>query len=358
MWGVQTEAMKAAEAFRQQGEGCAALGSRMYAELLHGLARDIDQQGPTARVLRGHEDDSGPSALALRLLGSVHRLVLERRAGGLAAYYPSVGGHWHPEHGVPAFVDLLDRDHEAVRGWLDRPPQTNEVGRATGLMGGLLHLPEELRRPLRLFEIGCSGGLNLLAHRFSYVDSAGGRFGAERSPVHLRPAWRANGLAPWPDLEVVEAAGCDLSPVDVGTTEGRLALTAYVWPDQRHRLERLRGAIQLAQPSPPVVRRQGAADFLDDIELEDGTTTVVWHSVMWQYLSTEEQERTAARIEDLGEQADDRAGIVHLFLEPTRRDPGRNHEFLVVLTSWPGGERRVLGRAAPHGVPVTWEADD
>ena len=99
---MQTEVMKAAEAFRQQGEGCAALGSHMYAELLHGLARDIDQRGPTARVLRAHEDDPGPSALALRLLGSVHRLVLERRAGGLAAYYPSVGGHWHSEHGVPA----------------------------------------------------------------------------------------------------------------------------------------------------------------------------------------------------------------------------------------------------------------
>ena len=76
----------------------------------------------------------------------MHRLVLERRAGGLAAYYPSVGGHWHAPHGVPAFIDLLDRDRDAVRGWLDRPPQTNEVGRATALMGGLLHLPEAAAR--------------------------------------------------------------------------------------------------------------------------------------------------------------------------------------------------------------------
>jgi hypothetical protein len=347
--------MEAAEAFTEQGKGCAALGSRMYAELLHGLARDIERQGPTARVLSGHEDDPGPSALALRLLGSVHRLVLERRAGGLAAYYPSVGGHWNSHHGVPAFIELLDRESEAVQAWLDRPPQTNEVGRATALMGGLLHLSEDERGPVRLFEIGSSGGLNLLADRFTYVDTEGTVFGAGRSPVQLRPAWRASPLRAWPDLRVREAAGCDLAPVDVATTEGRLALTAYVWPDQRHRLERLRGALQLAQPSPPVVRRQGAADFLDGIELEDGTTTVLWHSVMWQYLPTDEQERAAARIEALGEQATDRARFVHLLLEPTRRGPDRDHEFLVVMTTWPGGERRILGRAAPHGVPVTWE---
>jgi hypothetical protein len=347
--------MRAVEAFRQQGKACAALGSPMYAELLDGLVSDIQRDGPTARVLRGHEDDPGPSALALRLLGSVHRLVLAGRANGLAGYYPSVGGHWSAGDGVPGFVELVDRDEEDVRAWLDRPPQTNEVGRATALMGGLLHLPEELRRPVRLFEIGSSGGLNLLADRFCYVDTAGNTFGAERSPVELRPAWRGNALVPWPDLQVVEAVGCDPTPVDVATAEGRLALTAYVWPDQADRLERLRGALLLARDTPPVVRRQGAADFADDVELEDGVTTVLWHSVMWQYLPPEEQERTGARIEELGEQATDRARFVHLSLEPTRRQPDRDHEFLVVMTTWPGGEPRILGRAAPHGVPVTWE---
>jgi len=48
---------------------------------------------------------------------------------------------------------------------------------------------------------------------------------------------------------------------------------------------------------------------------------------------------------------------VHLFLEPTRRTPEDETEFLVVLTAWPGGERRILGHAAPHGLPVTWERD-
>ena len=276
--------MQPVEAFEQQSLACAALGSSMYAELLTRLAADIAEGGPTATVLEGHEDDPGPSALALRLLGSVHRLVLERRAGDLAAYYPSVGGTWEQDAGTDAFRGLLAEQVDAVREWLDRPPQTNEVGRACALVGGLLHLPATERQPVRLVEIGSSAGLNLLADRFAFVDDRGTVFGDPSSPVQLDPAWLGEPLVPWPGLEVVERLGCDPMPVDAATTEGRLALTAYVWPDQQHRLERLRGALDLARTAPPRVQRAGAGDFVDGVELVEGTTTVLWHSVMWQYL--------------------------------------------------------------------------
>ena len=330
----------------------------MYAELLGRLVDDIETGGPTAEILRGHEDDPGRSALSLRLLGSVHRLVLERRAGALSAYYPSVVGTWEPDGGIAAFLALLEQEPDAVREWLDQPPQTNEVGRAAALIGGLLHLPVEHRAPVRLFEIGSSGGLNLLADRFEYVDDSGRRFGQHVSQVRLEPAWSAESLSPWPDLRFDQSAGCDINPIDVTTTEGRLALTAYVWPDQAHRLERLRGALAVAQDHPPAVRRLGAADFVEQIALQDGAITVLWHSVMWQYLPAVERERISQRIQQLGEQSDaDGSRFVHLFLEPTRRTPEDEHEFLVVLTTFPGGERRILGRAAPHGLPVTWERD-
>ena len=85
---------------------------------------------------------------------------------------------------------------------------------------------------------------------------------------------------------------------------------------------------------------------------------MLWHSVMWQYLPAAERDRILQRIQQLGDQADsDGSRFVHLFLEPTRRTPESEHEFLVVVTTWPGGERRILGRAAPHGLPVTWERD-
>jgi hypothetical protein len=51
----------------------------MYAVLLDRLADDLEAGGVTADVLAGHEDDPGPSALGLRLLGSVHRLVSDEQ---------------------------------------------------------------------------------------------------------------------------------------------------------------------------------------------------------------------------------------------------------------------------------------
>ncbi len=340
---------------RDQAAACGKLGSPMYAELLDRVADDVEAGGVCADVLHGHEDDPGPSGLALRLAGSVHRLVLERRAGELATFYPSVGGSWDVDGGWPAFRRLLEEQPEAVREWLDRAPQTNEVGRASALYGGLLHLPDELRLPVRLFEMGASGGLNLLADRFCYVDESGTIHGDPTSGVRLEGAWRGRDLRAWPDLAFTERSGCDVKPVDARSTEGRLALTAYVWPDQQARHERLRGALALAGQHDYEVRRQGAADFVAGIELLDGATTVLWHSVMWQYVPAAEQAAVSERVASLGEQATPQQPLVHLFLEPTRRSPGSRHEFLVVSESWPAGERTVLGASVGHGLPTTWE---
>jgi hypothetical protein len=325
----------------------------MSADLLARAAADVEAGGPVAAVLAGHEDDPGPSALALRLLGSVHRLVLERRAGALAASYPSVGGTWEPEAGWSAFRALLEEQPDDVRAWLDRAPQTNEVGRATALYGGLLHLPRDL--PARLVEIGSSAGLNLRADRFAHVDAAGRRFGPTDAEVVLDPAWRGRALEPWPDLRVVERLGSDLHPVDPATTEGRLSLTAYVWPDQRARLERLRAAFRTAERHPVDVARQDARSFVEALDLVDGTTTVLWHSVMWQYLPAADQRAILSRLDLLGASATDRRRLAHLRAEPARRAEGAEHEFLVRLRLWPDGEDRVLGVTAPHGLPTTWE---
>jgi hypothetical protein len=345
--------MEQATHFRVQAEACRELGSPMYAELLHRAAADLVDGGPVAAVLAGHEEAPGPSALGLRLLGSVHRLVLERRAGELAAFYPSVGGTWEAETGWAAFLSLLRREPEAVREWLDRAPQTNEVGRSAALYGGLLHLPRDL--PVRLLEIGSSAGLNLHADRFGYTDEVGDRFGAAGSALVLHEAWRGRRLEPWPTLPVVARQGSDPMPVDVTTTAGRLVLTAYVWPDQRGRLERLRAALRVAADHPTDVRREDARSFVERLELEDGTTTVLWHSVMWQYLTAEDREAVSSRVEQLGSGAGERRRFVHLRAEPARRTPRGRHEFLVMLRTWPGGEDRVIGRTVGHGVPTTWE---
>jgi len=77
--------------------------------------------------------------------------------------------------------------------------------------------------------------------------------------------------------------------------------------------------------------------------------------VMWQYLGASEQDAVTERIGRLGAGATPAAPFAHLFLEPTRRTAHDEHEFLVVMETWPTGTRRVLGTSVGHGVPTTWE---
>jgi len=322
----------------------------MYAELIEVMVDDYEAGGATRALLEGHEDDPGPSALALRLLGSVHRLVLTGRAPELATFYPSVGGTYIPAAADAALLRLLADQPDEVREWIDQPPQTNEVGRAAALYGGMLHLP--WRFPVRLFEMGASGGLNLRADQFAYV-TRDGVLGDPDSPVRLEPAW-AHGPSAWP-VEVVHREGADLAPVDALTDEGRLTLTSYVWPDQSARLERLRAAFELAKRTPAPVRNLDAVQFVAGLEVADDATTLLWHSVMLQYLAPADRAAVIERIEGLGTSATSRHPFAHLSFEPTRRTPDADHEFLVVLQTWPGGETKVLGKAAPHGLPVTWD---
>jgi hypothetical protein len=340
------------EHFRTQAAACLALGSPLYADLIDRLADDLESGGPTHEVLVGHESDTGPSALALRLMGAVHRLVLEGEAPALAAYYPSVGGVADADAAWPALRDVLASDRSRLVPFLDQPPQTNEVGRSAALLGGLLHLAREFRLPIWLHEIGASAGLNLRADRYRYV-SDDAEWGPTESPVVLDGAWNRS---PPTDarLHIVDREGSDLAPIDPVMRNGRLRLLSYVWPDQTKRLARLRGALEIAERLPVAVRREDALSTVRRLTLVPGYVTVLWHSVMWQYLSRADRTAINERLDALGASATRRAVLARLTLEPQRRTPASDHEFLVELQCWPG-ERRILGVAAPHGVPTTWE---
>jgi hypothetical protein len=218
-----------------------------------------------------------------------------------------------------------------------------------------LYVVDRRPGPLRLLEIGASAGLNLRADRFRVELADGAGVGPTDSPVVLPDPWLGHLPPTAVPLQVVERRGCDTEPLDPTTAEGRLRLTSYVWPDQRARLERLRGALEIASHVPATVVRQSARDFLADLALAPGTTTVVWHSIMWQYLDDRVRSDVEARLEELGDSADADARLAHLALEPRRRTPSSAQEILVVLRMWPGGEERVLGSAMPHGIPTTWE---
>jgi hypothetical protein len=327
----------------------------MYAELLRLLVDDYEVGGVSVEVLAGYEDRSFGAAIGLRLLGAVHGLVLSGTAPELAAFYPSVGGTWDPVLGWEAFEQVLQSRLGEVRSLLTQPPQTNEVGRSAALYGGLLKLVEAVPLPVRLFEIGASAGLNLRADRYRYV-ADGTTYGPEDSPVVFEPAW--SGQVPSVQLRIAERVGCDIAPVNPLTTDGALTLTSYVWPDMADRLERLRGALVVARQVPADVRREDAVSFLRGLELSEGHVTVVWHSIMWQYLSRTDRAAVEERLDELGAQATESTPLAHLSLEPHHvisHERGTDGwEYRVDLRTWPGGKLRVLGSAAPHGQELVW----
>lgn len=322
----------------------------MYAELLRLIVDDYEVGGPSGEVLAGYEGRPFGDAIGLRLLGAVHGLVLAGEAPELAAFYPSVGGVWDPVLGWEAFAQVLESRPGELRSLLTQPPQTNEVGRAAALYGGLLQLVEAVPLPVRLFEIGASAGLNLRADHFRYV-ADGTSYGPADSPVVFESAWSGRSLKPAP-LRIGERVGCDIAPVNPLTEEGARTVTSYIWPDMAERLERLQGALAIARQVPADVRREDAVSFLDGLELSPGHVTVVWHSIMWQYLSPDDRAAVEDRLTELGSQASGSAPLARLRLEPQRQ--GTSYEFLVDLHTWPGGERQVLGRAEPHGQGLVW----
>lgn len=81
---------------------------------------------------------SAPLVDRMRFPGALHRLVLERRAPALAVHYPSVGGT--PGDVWPAARRIVEEHLAALHELVRRPVQTDEVGRSSALLGGLLHV--------------------------------------------------------------------------------------------------------------------------------------------------------------------------------------------------------------------------
>jgi hypothetical protein len=342
---------RTAELLRLQGVACRDIGSPLYGDLLTRAAEDLLAGGPVADLLAGHLDSRPAGVLALRMLGGAHAMALTGQAPDLAAWYPSAGGITDPEPGSPmawaALRRTLAEQREAIRPWLDSPPQTNEVGRASALIGGLLHIAARAQLPVRLVEVGASAGLNLRADHFRVPGDAGS-YGDPESPVVLGHGWQGTA-PPTARIEIIDRVGGDLAPIDPATSRGRLVLTAYVWPDQAERLARLRGALEVAQRVPAELRAESATQSVRGAELMAGTWTVLWHSIFRQYLSEIQRTELADAVAALGASATSQARFAYLYLEQSRAGGCP-----VMLTTWPGGQREMLGTAMPHGIPVHW----
>jgi hypothetical protein len=333
--------MSPEDAFAGQVAYCTKNDAPVTAALVATLWDALDDTTATGRRVRGWAGDAQFDALPLRLAGGVH----DARRRGLAPELASLFERGTRD--VAAMRGFVARCDADLLPWLDGPPQTNEPGRSAQLMAGLLEIAARHGPRIDLLEIGSSAGLNLMIGRYR-IELGDVATGPADAPVVLTPEWRG---PPPPDvpIEIVSAKGCDVSPLDVSRDAGRNRLLGYVWADHRLRFERLEKALAMMAAEPVDLVQADAADWVEArlAEPQDaGTTRVLMHSIVWQYLGAERQARITAAIEAAGARATAERPLGWVRCEADRTV----HRHVVTLRSWPGhGDETLYAVAHAHG---------
>ncbi|HZL20767.1 MAG TPA: DUF2332 family protein [Polyangia bacterium] len=175
------------------------------------------------------------------------------------------------------FVDLATRS-----------VQTNETSRAVAWLWPAALAGVTDRRPVALFDIGCSGGLNLTAETLPAVwtDAAGAALSVASS------------------ARIVSREGFDAHPLDVGRDDDVMWLRACVWPGETDRLARLDRAVgafleAASSANPPRLHIADVADIPGRLgrraaELPADTLLLAYQTVMRDYLPEARQKRYLA----------------------------------------------------------------
>jgi hypothetical protein len=157
-------------------------------------------------------------------------------------------------------------------------------------------------------------------------------------------AVQGEGLPVAPVPRIVERRGCDAAPIDATSAAGRLRLLSFVWPDHPERFRRLQGALAVAARTPVTVDRAPLGSWITGQLAgpvpEPDVLTVVWHSIVMQYVAADEQEQVSDALAD----AATRMPLVRLAMEA----PIAPYETAPELRL----DGRLLAGVGAHGVPV------
>ena len=339
-------------AFLIQQHYCEANAAPMYGRLCAAVAAGLTRETAVGARILDWPGEPTRDALPLRFFGGLHALV---QAGGdseLAAVY---AGEVTDQAAIAAIVERVLATHEAaLMPWLDGPPQTNEPGRSAALMLGLIEVARRHGPRIELLEIGSSAGLNLLIDRYRF-DLGGTVVGPEGSPVTIRPQWKGPPPPAVP-VEITSVRGCDVNPMDATDPAVAARLAAYVWPEMPERLVRMGLATEMMRKCGVDLVRADAADWIEARLAEPqaaGTTRVLMHSVVWQYLPDAVAERVRAAMTAAGARATAERPLGWVMMEPDR---AFGHQ-TVRVRSWPGdGEWTTLATSHAHSVWIDTSA--
>lgn len=337
-------------AFANQVVYCRANDAPVTARVVAALGALLDKPATDfARLIAEWKGAPLADALPLRAAGGIHALHLSGAAHELAPIYANAD-----DINDAAIIAGVVRRHEAaLLPWLDGPPQTNEAGRSSSFVAAMLWLAEQGLPPrFECLEIGSSAGINLMLDRYHY-DLGGVQVGPQPGAMAFTPEWRGNH-PPQHKISFEGLKGCDVAPVDLTDPAQALRLKAYIWPEHAVRFERMEAAIAAARDRRPDLVPMNAADFVE-AELRKpqaaGTTRVLMHSIVWQYVPADQQMRVTTAMEEAGAEATTDRPLAWIALEANRT----MHRHELVVRHWPGGEgSKMLGHAHAHGAWVEW----
>lgn len=339
--------MRFRDSLLRQAEACAALGSPFMERLMRLLHARLSPGTPlTDRLLNWPGDTTGTGdAVALRLAGALHRLVLRNADPALVAAYPP---NTVSDDALWAAVDGAMTTHAAkIDAWLASPPQTNEIRRSVMLIAAAHWLAGRYDHPMRISELGASAGLNLNWDQYA-LRAGTHSFGPTDAPVKLTPKWQGSP-PPAKPIKIAERRGVDLAPPDTSDPNETQRLLSYLWPDQPERLERTRAALRL--PAQPVDRGDAVAWLADRLHKpRRGQTHLIYHTIAWQYFPNERQAIGTHLIETAGRAATEDAPLAWLRFEADGQSPGA----ALTLRLWPGDHIFDLARAGYHGEWIDW----
>ncbi|MBI1403625.1 MAG: DUF2332 family protein [Porphyrobacter sp.] len=342
-----------ATAFANQVAYCENAGAPITARVCAGIAAVLSSgaRGELAERIRGWQGAPLADALPLRVAGGLHALHLSGAAPALAPIY---AGEAAADAAIIA--DVMVAHEAALLPWLDGPPQTNEAGRSANFIAAMLWLAQRGLPPaFECLEIGSSAGINLMLDRYAY-DLGGVKVGPQHdAAMHFAPEWRGSP-PPARDIAIVSTKGCDVAPVDLTDPAQALRLKAYIWPEHEVRFARMDAAIRAASGRRPDLVKASAADFVE-AQLarpqQPGTTRMLMHSIVWQYVPQAQQARVTAAMEAAGAKATVEAPLAWVMVEADRSV----HRHKLTVRYWPGGTEEVqLAWSHPHGADVEWLA--
>lgn len=345
------------EEFRLQSRFCGEFGSPFTRDLLAAAADDIEAGGVCARLTAGWPGNPRADAVSLRLAGALHAAALTGRDPRLAVEYPGANPNWSMDRVWPVARDFLIREEAWVRDFMKSPPQTNETGRSTALVCGFLWLAERSPQPFHMLELGASAGLNLNWDRFAFAHPPWGRAGLNGPAIPTRIEGRAPA---WRDITVDSRAACDQYPVDPSNPDDRLRLQSYIWADQVARMERLNAALELAHRSGLKVEKADAAEWVRRklAGVLPLGTTVIYHSVFFQYPPREIREAIVAAIEEAGTRATADRQLAWVRFEPEAvvGGPRGSTRYVLNVIAWDqtGRHEATLANVDPHGRSMLW----